>query len=96
MVSGKADAKRDANLVVPEDVTAVYDINYAGNADAPKPHAICSILSGKIRLPEGVAYDTTLLTYSVWCFNTKYSLFTSLRATFTMALLLGIRLHCSV
>ncbi len=34
MVSGKADAKRDANLVVPEDVTAVYDINYAGNADA--------------------------------------------------------------
>ena len=23
MVSGKADAKRDANLVVPEDVTAV-------------------------------------------------------------------------
>ena len=61
-----------------------------------KPQQLCSILSGKIRLPEGFFYDTTQLTYSVWCFNTKYSLFTSLRATFTMALLLGIRLHCSV
>lgn len=29
----KGGAKRDANLVEPEDVTAVYDINYAGNAD---------------------------------------------------------------
>ena len=62
----------------------------------PKPHAICSILSGKIRLPEGFAYDMTQLTYSVWFFNTKNRRFTSLRATFTMALLLGIRLHCSV
>lgn len=33
MGAGRADAKRDANLVEPEDVTAVYDINYAGNAD---------------------------------------------------------------
>ena len=32
-LAGKGDAKRDENLVEPQDVTAVKDINYAGNQD---------------------------------------------------------------
>ena len=34
LTAGKADAKRDANLVAPEDVTAIYDVSYAGNEDS--------------------------------------------------------------
>lgn len=32
-MAGKADAKRDATLREPENVTAVRDLNYAGNQD---------------------------------------------------------------
>lgn len=32
-LAGKGDAKRDENLTEPKDVTAVRDINYAGNQD---------------------------------------------------------------
>ena len=34
LTAGKADARRDANLVAPEDVTAIYDVSYAGNEDS--------------------------------------------------------------
>ena len=34
LTAGKADAKRDANLVAPEDVTAIYDVFYAGKKDS--------------------------------------------------------------
>lgn len=33
LMAGKADKKRDAKLVFPEDVEAKYDINYVGNND---------------------------------------------------------------
>ena len=89
-----------ANIFLSGQFSAAYPFTKARGVNCfkrtSKPQVLCSILSGKIRLPEGFLYDTILLTYSVWCFNTKYSLFTSLRATFTMALLLGIRLYCSV
>jgi len=31
--ASRSDAKRDANLTVPADIDAVYDLNYAGNHD---------------------------------------------------------------
>ncbi len=33
LMAGKSDKKRDANLVFPEDIEAIRDINYAGNSD---------------------------------------------------------------